>query len=283
MSDSQYTATALGELRKNGLLIQMAREYLSEDVFLKKFGKGIATQVQKLKDDIVSLKKEYPGKFKSEIETDSILDRIDRIAQTMANPDQETKDRCASGDLGRALESEIKSITGAVHLIQKQVYGGVVTYTRKDSVAGAFDRISHTGRSMGSALLLGFKIFLGLIIIALLAFLYLFFTMEKEGTYLKETEKNRARITGQREVIAQLDEKREEILKKIKGVETGDMERGSKITLLELEVQAHDINQDIKNAEAEIVAQEKKLNDHQKKIEEIKEKPFIKRLLRQDH
>lgn len=279
MNDSPYTVQALGKLRKDVLMLDMAGSYLSEDIFLVKFGKDIAQNVQKLKDDIGSLKKQYPGKFKSEIETDGILDQIDQIARTMSKPDRSTKEKCASGELGRALESQIRSITEAVRLINKQVYGKEVTYTRKDSVV---DRVSHTGRSIGHVLVLGLKIILGLIIIAVLAFLYLFFTMEKEGDYLEEIEKSRAGIVEQQEMIAQLDQKKEEISKQIKATETGDMQRGGKITVLDLEVQLHNVNEDRMKAETEIAGYEKKITENQQKVEKIKKKPFLKRLLRQD-
>ena len=280
MSDLQYTVRALSALRKKSLMINIGNEYLSEDIFLIKFGKDIAKNVEQLKDDIVSLRKEFPGKLKSEIETDKILDKLYTTAQTMVNPGQEVREKCSSGELGRTLESDIRSITEAVHLIRKQVHGADARYTKKDSVANVFDRISNTGRSIGDALFLGLKILLCLIIIAVLAFLYLFFTMEKDGGYLKEIKESQAKISEQKEIITELDKKKEEISKKVEALETDDMKRERKITVLDLEVDIHKINLDQKNAEAEIAALEKKIINNQKEIERIKKIPFLKRLLR---
>ncbi len=281
MKDSQYAVEALRALRNDALLLGTANEYLCEEAFLLKLGKDIAKNVQRLKDDIVSLKKKYPGKFAREVETDGILEKIDHRAQIMVNPNQEARESCSSGDLGRGLESDVKSIEEAVSLIRLQVYGTASTYPRKDSLLNVFDRVESAGRSLGKMIFLGIKIFLCILVIALLIFLYLFFTMEKEADYRKKIEESQAQIKDQQGLISRLDLEKSRVSEKIKSIEKDEMVRSEKIAILDLEMEIHRINQERQKAETQIFANEKKILADRKRIEEIGKIPFLKRLLRQ--
>ncbi len=106
MNDIQYAVGALSEIRKDSLLLSIAREYLCEDIFLIKIGKDIELNILRLKDDIISLKKKFPGKFATEVETDSILEKINATALALIEPGIEIKENCRSGELGRKLESD---------------------------------------------------------------------------------------------------------------------------------------------------------------------------------
>ena len=280
MNDSQYSEVALSTLRDDALLLTMANEYLCEEQFLKKMGKDINQNVQKLKDDISLLKKEYPGKFDREVDTDRILEKISNRAQSMLEPGEDIKDCCASGELGRELESDVKSIAEAVGLISIKVHGRVKGYTRKDSLFNLFVRIKDMGRSMGGKLALAVKILIFLIIVAVPVFIYLFFTMEKEGTFLEDIAARQARISTQKELLSQLDLKKKKALEEIKALEKKDMLRGEKIAILDMEMEIRNINQEREKIEAEIASHERQIIENQKKVEEIKKIPFMKRLLR---
>ncbi|MFC1867027.1 hypothetical protein ACFL0H_02720 [Thermodesulfobacteriota bacterium] len=280
MNAPEYAVMALGAIRKKALLLSIANEYFCENQYLIKMGNDIDKNIEKLKEDISSLKNEFPGKFKSEIETDPILEKIRGTAHTMLKPGKDVKESCSSGELGRKLESDVKSIANAIDLIRVQVYGSASGYTRKDSVSGLFGRFSGIGQSMGNAVILGVKLLCGLIVIAILAFLFFFITMEKEGGLLKDIAGSRDYIQTQKELVTQLNLKKEEISKEIKSLEKGDMVRGEKIVILDLEADIHKINQDLHKAEAEVAAHEKNITDNQERIEDLKKVPFMKRLLR---
>lgn len=281
MDDIQYAVGALSEIRKDSLLLSIAKEYLCEDIFFMKIGKDIESNIRRLKDDIISLKKRFPGKFATEVETDGILEKINTTALALIKPGIDIKEDCRSGELGRKLESDIKSITDAVNIISLQVQGRHVPYTRKEAVLNLFAGLKDTGRSVGNTLILGAKILFCFIIIAIAAFLYLFYTMEKEESLLKEITESRAVISERQDSLSQMELRKEEISQEIKSLEKKDMVRGEKIAIMDLEVEMQKINQDRNSFEAEIIVHEKKITDNLKKIEELKKTPFIKRLLRQ--
>jgi hypothetical protein len=281
MDDNQYAVGAMGEIRKDSLLLSIAKEYLYEDVYIIKLGKDIERNILRLKDDIISLKKKFPGKFATEVETDGILEKINATALALIEPGIEIKENCRSGELGRKLESDRRSIADAVNLIRIQVQGKHVSYTQKDAVLNAFSGLKDVGSSVGKTLLLGVKILSVLIIIAVAAFLYLYYTMENEKTYLKQIAESQILMSERRDRISQVELRKEEISQEIKSLKKKDMLRGEKIAIMDLEVEMQKINQDRNNYEAEITAHENKISDNQNKIEEIKKTPFIKRLLRQ--
>jgi len=281
MNDTRYAAGALNTIRKNTLLLTIAKEYLCEDVFLIKLGNNIKQNIQRLKDDISSLKKKFPGKFATEVETDDILEKISATAQALIDADKDIKEGCKSGELGRKLEADVKSIAEAVNLIKIQVQGKKLIYTRKESFFNIFSGLRSIGRSLGSALILGVKILSCLIIIAIVAFSYLYFTMEKEGPILKEIAESREFISDRQKSISQLELRKKEVSEEIELLEKNGITRDEKIAIMDLEMEIQKINQDSNSIEAEINAHEKKISDNQKKIEEIKKTSFIERLLRQ--
>ena len=282
MNDSsQYAVEAINAIKDKALLLAMANEYLCEEVFLMKMGGDIEKNISRLRDDIHSLKKEFPGKFATEIKTDDIIEKMENTAQSMLKPGQEIKEACLSGKLGNELESSVKSIADAVEQIRMQVIGGEVTYTKKDLVFNMFDRITGIGKSLGTTLGLAVKALFCLIIIVILTFCYLYFTMEKESTLLKNIETTREYISERQDMLTKLELEKEDVSKEIEKLKNDVLERGNKIALMDLEVEIQRINQDHHTLEAEIAAQEKKIEDYRKRIQEIKETPFMKRLLRQ--
>jgi hypothetical protein len=280
MKENQYTIEPLLGIRKNSLLLLMAYEYLCEDTFLLKIGKDIENNLQTLKEDISSLKKQFPGKLTTEIDPGDILENIGATAQALIKSGEEVQDRCMSGELGRALESDVKTITSALNQIRIQVLGKDLSYTRKDSVFNLFSRLQDMANSLGSKMILAAKILLCMVILLIAAFLYLLFTMEKQGPLMEEVEASRAFISSNEKSLSQLEVKREEISKEIKALEKKDMNRGEKIALLDLEMEIRKMNQDHDTMEAEIATHEKKIAENLKRAENIKETSFLNRLLR---
>ena len=281
MGDTRQAVNSLSVLKDQALLLSMANEYLCEDLFLIKFGNDISRSLQRLKGEIAALKKEFPGKFTTEIETDSLLAKINKTAQAMINSEREIRKRCSSGALGSKLESDIRLIENAVEEIRLQVYGESVTYTKKDSVAGLIDGVKSLGSSIGRLIILSMKIASGLIIVTFILFLYLFFTMEKEEKYLKKIDQNQAYITSQKDELSRLNLKKDELSKEIKALDSQDLKRDSKIAILDKDVEIHNINLESKKIEAELIEYEKRIIEYQGKIKDIRKTPFLKRLLRQ--
>jgi hypothetical protein len=281
MDDIELALGALTDLRKNTLLLSIAKEYLCEDLFLVKIGKDIEHNISRLKDDISVLKKKFPGKFAVEVETDSVLEKIKDTVLTLVDPKDDIKENFMSGELGRKLESDVKSISEAVNIIRVQVLGKRVSYTPEEAILNQFTRLKDIGSSFTKTLILVSKILFCIIVITAAAFFYLYYTMEREEPLLNEITAIQSLISERQTSLSQIESRREEISKEIKSLENKDMFRSEKIALMDLEMEMQKLNQERDNYEAEVTTRKKDIADKMEKIEEIKKTPFIKRLLRQ--
>ncbi|MBW1911872.1 MAG: hypothetical protein JRI43_01630 [Deltaproteobacteria bacterium] len=142
--------------------------------------------------------------------------------------------------------------------------------------------VGDLGRSLEDAFFKGLKILACLVLVALLVFLSLFFTMTKEGPLREEIVVSEKILSTQREIISQLDDKMEQVKNKIVSMEKeSDLIRGDKIAILDLEMEIHKIEEDRSKAETEIATREERIIEDRSKLEEIEGVSFIKRLLRQ--
>ncbi|MDY7034848.1 MAG: hypothetical protein SV375_01620 [Thermodesulfobacteriota bacterium] len=279
-SDSQDTFSALNELRDRALMLLLGNAYICEEPIIIKLGLEIDSYARKLKDDILSLKKKFPGKFTHEINTDEIVDGIQNTAQLMQKPDSEINEKCTIGMLGRELETSLNTLTTSINDIKNQIEGASTVYTWLDSFSKLFVAIQKIGKALGRSLTFFLKILFLLIIISLLFFSYLFLTMEREGEFKKVISQREAHILLQKDMLSELNNEHKELLEKIASIENKKTTRELKITIMELRNNIHEINEKRNRVEAEIEIHEKKIEENQKKIEEIKKRSFIQRLLR---
>jgi hypothetical protein len=282
MDKDQYTVAALNELRNNILLLTTANEYLSDEVFLIKIGNNISRALEVLKRDISSLKKEYPGKFVNDVDTDTILERIDNAAQRMLKPGKEIKDNNMSGALGREMESYLISISKAVEDIRIKVLGSHTDRAWKGPAINILSPFDGILQSAGSTLILGIKILACFVVLSGVVFAYLFFTMEKDTVFLNEIATSRALIIEKKEQIPRLEQEKQGLDNERKAMNRIDkMSREEKVAALDLDVKIKKIDNTLDQLAAEISVQEKKISDNQNKLEAFRRKPFITRLLKQ--
>ena len=280
-NDPQKNLSALNEIRASVLMLSIGNAYLCEEPFLKKIGRRIDVNVEKLKTDISSLKKKCPGKFATEVDTDEILKEIHGTAQRLQEPDKEIEEKCTVGALGQELEANIHTLAEAIKTVKIQVEGKSLTYTRKDSVFKTVGSVKNIGSSIGSAFALFLKILFCLIVISVLPLSYLFFTMDKEEHLLKEIANNEQYIQSQQGILSTLDAEKMQISQEIEKMKQKDLSRQEKIEMMDLDMKIHKVDEKRGKVEIDISIHEKEIQDNRKKIVEIKEKSFIRRLLRQ--
>ncbi|MFH1490417.1 MAG: hypothetical protein ABII06_16035 [Pseudomonadota bacterium] len=279
-SEPRHPLHSLSKIRDNSILLVMGNAYLCEVPFLRKIGLSLDAHVQKLKGDIQSLKKAYPGKFAHEVNTDDILKVIHILAQHLQNPDQSMSEKCTIGELGRELEGHVDALTLAVHKIKGQVQGKTPVYTRKDSVLHTVGKVQSTGAYLAGPLRFIAKVVIIFLVLAILPFAYLYLTLDDEEDLLKEIARSEAFIGTQRELLSEKTSEKEEFNKKIEAVREAEQNRQDKIGVLELNMELNKIDEEMRKLDILIHIQNKKIQDNRKKIEEMKTKPFLKRLLR---
>ncbi len=271
---------ALHEIRDRAYLLSLGNVYLCEDVFLRKIGNEIESLMERLKEEILSIKKRFPGQLASDVDMEAVLEDLRSRTAELKNPDPGLGDKCTAGELGRELEESIRSLTSAIKTLTAKVEGELPEYSKKDAVLDALS-VAKTPASVISSTMA--SIFKGVIILLLLALgplAYLFLTMERESSLMKEIAESGARISSVRERMSSLEKEREEIVQKIEKLRGDDAPRQDKISILDLNVQIHSLDDKLGKSEVEIADEEEKIKASEAKIENIKNKPFVQRLLK---
>jgi hypothetical protein len=272
------TFDSLHEIRDKAILLSLGKAFLCEEVFLKKIGQSIDESIETLREDILSLKTRFVGKFVKDVDTDSILAELHSQATFLQAPDRKVTDKCTVGTLGAELEESVKMLTQAIKVIKGKVEGEVEEYTKKDAVVKG----AKTAGSLVSSLVsLVVKMVVLLFLLALGPATYLGVTMDREGSLQKQIAESKATIQSQREQIASLTKERGELSGRIESSQGDNLSRQQKLEMMDLNVKVHGLDQRVHKAEAEITEHERVIKLSQQKIEEIKAKPFLQRFLRQ--
>jgi len=272
------TFSALHEIRDRALLLSLGKAFLCEEVFLMKIGHSIDESLENLREDILSLKMRFVGKFVEDVDTDSILDELHSQAQVLQNPDRRVTDKCTVGTLGAELEETVQVLNQAIKIIKSKVEGEVEEYTRKEAVVKG----AKTASSLVSSLVsLVIKIVILLFILALGPAIYLGVTMDREGSLQKRIAESTAYIQSQRAEIASLRKERDDLAGRIESAQGDNLSRQQKLDIMDLNVKVHGLDQRVHKAEAEITEHERIINLSQQKIKDIKSKTFLQRYLRQ--
>jgi len=278
MKDYQYAVEALIELRNNALLLTIGNEHLADDVFLIKIGNSMGRTVELLKRDISALKKEYPGKFMNEVDTDSILVKIDDIAQRLIKPSKETREDHAAGKLGREIESYVEVIARAVDDLRMKVQGNPSEQPGAGSAGTAFLKVRGVFSSAENILTWGLKIVACVVVLLAVLFTYFYFTMDKDTKYLREITSIQATLKEKNDILSEAQKEKQDQEEKRKPM-VRELTRQEKLVALDLEIKINKLNSTIEKTQAEIETYEQKLKENKDDLEAQRKRPFMKRLL----
>ena len=272
-------ASALHEIRDSAIVLSLGNDYLSQEPILVKIGRVIDENVEKMRDEISVLKRQYPGKYDPEIDTEDILGAIQGTARVLQQPDEVLREKGRIGELGKGLENKIKELISAIDEIRAKVEGGSPTYTVKDSFLGLFSGVGEAGRPLGRLLSWTFKI-IGIILgISLVITAYLFITMDRESSLLKKIAVAQSEIQSKQELISEHEAARNRFARKISDIEKKKLAREDKITIMDLEIKIHNLDEEIRRLQTEINVRKDRVVDTKKKLDEIKGKSFLDRML----
>jgi len=280
-SYSPYTYKSIKGLRDVALMLSLAKTYLSEEPLLKRIGRTIDRHLRELRGDISFLKKTYPGKFFKEVDTDQVLEGIQDTAERMQKADKEMRKRCALGEVGEEMESRVKALGDAVNEINSQVEGKVKGYTIIDSIVGLYARLRYMVSKVTTLSALAIKASLLLILACAVPFFYLLVTMESEEDLLKRITQSKIHIRSQKGLISKLEVEKREQAKKIEAMTQGELSRQEKIRVMDMDMTLYKMKEDALKAQIEIAIRERKIKETERRIEELKKKDFLQRLLRQ--
>jgi hypothetical protein len=273
--------TSLKQIRDRALLLSLGHEYLCDEPFLKKTGLLIDSNVGKLRGDIRSLKQRFPGKFEGDSKTDDLLDDINDLARELQQPDKKINEKCAGGALGRELEQRIKALVETIDEIRVQVEGHTPVYTKGDAVLGLFGRLKPAVRAVATSSSFTIKFVVLLTLAALFPFSYLLLTMETEKDVLQEISRIEISLKSEQKALAQLITEKAVILRRIETLRHEEMNRQVKIEVMDLNVKVHQLDEELQQVQIKIDGDETTMDARQDRLEEIRSKSFLRRLLRQ--
>jgi hypothetical protein len=271
---------ALNEIKDRAVMLAMASEYICEDVFLKSIGSIIKEKVDVLKSHVENLEGQSVGKPVDELKLNEKLEGIAHFAELLEEPAKDLNDKCVKGELGRELGEKVISLANGVSILQGRVDGRSLSYSRSDSVKGILDRLGFAFAPVTALSRVFLKILLILAFFCIVALGYLFFTMETEKGILEEIEQNRSSIKESEAVLLPTREELKQIREQISNIRQKELDRDGEIEVMDLNVKAFELAERQEKAEAKIKLQQKMLEDNIKKLEEMKQKSFLKQLLR---
>ncbi len=272
---------ALGEIRDRIVMVNIASDYICEDIFLKKIGFTIENNIEILKEYAEYLRKEFVGKPLDEVELSHDLEKVTSIAQDMQKPDKELCAKCVQGELGKELTDSLTLLTRGINTLRDRMEGGSLSYSRVDSFLAVFSRLGWIAGPISKVFRSVYKIVLLLLIVCLAVFAFLYFTMETEQDLLKKIEQYEADIQSEQTVLAPLDNEMKQIKAKSEQLARELLNRNSKIEVMDLNVQFYSLAEKREKIELRLEALEKLLEQDKRRLEDLKKKSFLERLLRQ--
>lgn len=284
--DSKTTFSSLHGIRDNALLLSLGNKYLCKDPYLHKIGLSVDSHLNQLKEDIRSLKRKFPGKFleDQEVNTDGIVEDLYRISKWLKDPDKKIRKKCSVGELGRELEEGVDTMALAIDEIWDQVEGRGVSYSTRESAANFFGAIKNAINSVVisfvKTVILVTKIIFLVAALSALGFFALYMTMEKEEKYLKQITKIDTLIMPQNEIVARCNQEINELLRRVDSIRDGTETRQTMMEVMELNVKIQDLREKRQEAEVMINLYQNDRIEKEEKLEKIKNKTFMDRLLR---
>lgn len=276
---SRDGARPLGEIKDSAIILSLGKEYLCVDPILIKIGRVIEQNVEKTREEISAIKRRFPGKYDPEINAENILAEIQALARALQQPNKELSQKCRTGDLGKGLEDKAKALARAVGDVRLKAERERPSYSVIDAFFNLFSRLSGVRRPLGGILSWILKIIFVLFGFSVLTGAYLFITMDREPRLLKKIASSESRIESKQAVIFDLEAKHNEMIRRVADIEKKELTRQDKIAIMDLEIEMHNIDDEKQRIQAEIGQHRDNIREYRKKIRDIKERSFWKRML----
>jgi ABC-type multidrug transport system fused ATPase/permease subunit len=274
--------TNLNELKDTAVMLTMAGEHLCEEVNLKKIGSSIEKNLEILRNHVEDLRKQLVGKKNREDEppVDEDLEQISHIASLFQKTDSDTKHKCVEGELGEELGVKTVSLATSINVLKEKVEGKPVRYTKTESALGMIGRLKFVISAIATLFKLTFKMLALLILICLILFSYLFFTMDKKKDLSKKIHQDSAYLSSKQADLSRINDEIKEIREEIKRVKKiRDRSSQEKIGLMDLNLKVIKLVEEQEMAENDLRSRRRAMEESRRKLEEMKQKTFMERLL----
>ena len=277
----KFPDVPLNEMRDKAILLSMAHDYLCEEYFLKKAGIIIGNNAEALKDYIEHTKEQLVGKPVGEVELNKILESIIHIAGLLQKADEGAREECAEGKLGEDLCEKIRYLAQGINVLEQQVEGKVISVPAKREpfklLVKPFKTILHIFIATSKA---GLKLAATLVLIGLLLFSFLYFTMESEKGLVEKIERSQAKIQSAEATLSEKNKELQEIKAKIATIRDDEAHRKDEIELMDLNLKVYKLAEEQEKVRIEADMERESLEENLKHLENLRRKSFLEKLLR---
>jgi len=276
----KFPDVPLNEMKDNAILLGIASKYLCENYFLKKAGIIIGSNAEALKDYIEHTEKQYVGRPVDEVGLNEVLESITHIAGLLQLGDKGAKEECLEGKLGEELYEKIKSLRHGINALEKRVDSEVVSPPRRDPFKFLINPLKFVLQAIIATSKVGFKLAVTLILMGIIVFSYLYFTMESEKGLVEKIEQSQVKIRIAQEKLSKVNKELEEIREEIAGIREDEANRRDEITVMDLNLKVYKLSEERQKARIEADMEQDILEKNQKSLEEMQQKSFLEKLLK---
>ena len=272
----------LCQIKDYAVLMEMAGSYLCEETVLRKLADGIESNLESVKDYVFRVRRQFVGKPLHEIDITGAYDSIQDLAKGLKRPDEATKERFKQGKVGAALMDATRQMSAAIEELIERVQGKTDKYRKRDLLIQTYDRLKYLAHSAISTYKVLTRIVLAVAVACLIGFVVLFATMETEKDILVHVAGVKAEIQKKEDALAKLVDQIAQARQDAQSIENKEDEltREDKIRLIEIKLKEHNLNKKKEKIQFELDAQRRLLEQDIRRLEELRNKSFIKRLLR---
>ena len=273
---------ALSAIKDRAILLSMAHEYLCEAVFLRKLGNELAEHVERLKEQVRTLKKRYVGIPASDVDLETPMAQLTHMAHLMSAAEGGIADRCRSGQLGEELWETVRTLVDGVDGLRAKIEGMPAPYGLSDLLFSAGTRLrSLLQKAVASTTFLA-KV-AALCAVGLFGlFLYLFLTMEDGEGIRQKIGACREVVSTKQSASLKLARNRAQIREEIDRLyQKEELSREEKIELIYLNLKAHKMMEELEKLDVEMALNARVIEDELQRLEGLRKKSFFQRLLRQ--
>jgi hypothetical protein len=273
---------ALNAMKDHAILLSMAHDYMCETVFLRKIGNELSGHLERLREQVGNLKKRFVGIPASDVDIETPMAQLAQMAALMTAAEKSAVDRCRSGQLGEELWERVRTLVDGVDGLRAKIEGMPAPYGLSDLLFSAGTKLrSLLQKAIASTTFLA-KVALFCAIGLFGLFLYLFLTMEDGEGIRQKIAACREAISTKQSASLNLTRKRSHVREEIDRLyQKEELSREEKIELIYLNLRAHKMVEELENLQLEMEGDARALNDELQRLEGLRKKSFLQRLLRQ--
>ena len=184
--------------------------------------------------------------------------------------------------IGKAQSTVSKHLDTLYHadILEKRVDGEVVSPPRRDPFKFLINPLKFVLQAIIATSKVGFKLAVTLILMGIIVFSYLYFTMESEKGLVEKIEQSQVKIRIAQEKLSKVNKELEEIREEIAGIREDEANRRDEITVMDLNLKVYKLSEERQKARIEADMEQDILEKNQKSLEEMQQKSFLEKLLK---